>query len=325
MLSFSVLLLTLPLPHAAAFLLQAVPAPGASGARSWGLPEWMTPDPERWGIVLVRLAFTLVAAWLSQRLLFLLVRRGENWLVKASRDSGHGVQRAHTIGQILKNAVTAVVLAWALVHGLDILGWDVKPLLVGASILGAALGFGAQFLVRDVIAGTFIFIEDQFVVGDTIEVNGQPATVEAVTLRSTRLRDFHGRELHVPNGEMKVVVNHSRGWNRAIVDLPVAPGEDLTRVLKVTEAVANEVNHDSAWRDLIVDPFVVVGVERVGTDGAMLRLVARTRPGGDAARLAREARLRLLQRWKTEGIRTSADTMMARRAQADALPPAMDA
>src|SRR5437868_4649764 len=81
---------------------------------------------------------------------------------------------------------------WACTHALEILGWDVKPLLVGASILGAALGFGAQFLVRDIIAGTFIFIEDQFVVDDTIEVNGQAATVEAVTLRSTRLRDFHG-------------------------------------------------------------------------------------------------------------------------------------
>src|SRR5262249_60472353 len=156
------------------------------------------------------------------------------WLVRAARDTGHGAQRARTIGQILKNAVTAVVVAWAAVHGLDILGWDVKPLLVGASILGAALGFGAQFLVRDVIAGTFIFIEDQFVVGDTIEVNGQPATVEAVTLRSTRLRDFQGRELHVPNGEMKVVVNHSRGWNRGAGELAVGPGAGPSPVTRLT-------------------------------------------------------------------------------------------
>src|SRR5262249_37806340 len=202
------------------------------------------------------------------------------WLVRAARDTGHGAQRARTIGQILKNAVTAVVVAWAFVHGLDILGWDVKPLLVGASILGAALGFGAQFLVRDVIAGTFIFIEDQFVVGDTIEVNGQAATVEAVTLRSTRLRDFHGRVLHVPNGEMKVVVNHSRGGTRAIVDLPVAPGQDLDRVFQVTDRVVGELNGDAAWRDLLVEPFAVMGLERVGADGAILRVVARARPGG---------------------------------------------
>jgi len=292
-------------------LLVAPPA-----AQPWKLPAWLAPDTQHWGVVLARLALTVGAAWLAQRLLFLLVRRGEQWLVHAAHDTGHGAQRARTVGQILKNAVTTIVVAWAFVHGLEILGWDVKPLLVGASILGAALGFGAQFLVRDVIAGTFIFIEDQFVVGDTIEVNGQPATVEAVTLRSTRLRDFQGRELHVPNGEMKVVVNHSRGWSRAVVDLPVAPGQDLGHVLRVTEAVVSEVNHDSAWRDLLVDPFVIMGLERVGTDAATLRLVARTRPGGDAARLAREARLRLLQRWQEEGIRTAAPLVAERRPEA---------
>src|SRR5262249_3240774 len=252
------------------------------------------------------------------------------WLVRAARDTGHGAQRARTIGQILKNAVTAVVVAWAFVHGLDILGWDVKPLLVGASILCASLGFGAQFLVRDVIAGTFIFIEDQFVVGDTIEVNGQAATVEAVTLRSTRLRDFQGRELHVPNGEMKIVVNHSRGCNRAIVDVPVAPGQDMSRVLAVTNQVADELNQDAAWRDLLVDPFVVMGLERVGSDGAMLRMVARTRPGGDAARLSREARLRLLQRWQEAGIHTATPLVAGSRAAAEplrgaeSLPPGSD-
>jgi len=295
----------------------------------WNLPPWLTPDPQKIGVGAARLALTLVGAWLAQRLLFLLVRRGEQWLIRATRETGHGVQRARTIGQILRNAITAVIAEWACVHALDIFGWDVKPLLVGASILGAALGFGAQFLVRDVIAGTFIFIEDQFVVGDTIEVNGQAATVEAVTLRSTRLRDFQGRELHVPNGEMKIVVNHSRGWNRAVVDLPIAPGQDLAHVLRVTEAVAAEVNQDSAWRDLLVDPFVVVGLERVGPDGAILRLVARTRPGGDAARLGREARLRLLQRYKDEGIRTTAEALLERRSTAqvtgaETQPAAMD-
>lgn len=281
-----------------AFLL-AAPA-----RRLWNLPPWLMPDTERVGVLLSRLILTALAAWLVQRVLFLLVRRGESWLVRAARDTGHGVQRARTVGQILRNSVTTVVVAWAVVHALDIMGWDVKPLLVGASILGAALGFGAQFLVRDVIAGTFIFIEDQFVVGDTIEVNGVAATVEAVTLRSSRLRDFQGREMHVPNGEMKIVINHSRGWQRAVVDLPVAPGQDMAAVLRGTEDVVRELNEDSAWRDLLVDPFVVMGFERVGNDGALLRVVARARPGGDAARLSREARLRILQRWKASGILT---------------------
>ena len=295
----------------------------AAPARTlWKLPPWLTPDPERLGVLVARLLLTVVAAWLVQRVAFLLVRRGEQWLVRAARDTGHGVQRARTVGQILRNAVTTLLMVWACVHALEVLGWDVKPLLVGASILGAALGFGAQFLVRDIIAGMFIFIEDQFVVGDTIEVNGQAATVEAVTLRSTRLRDFLGRELHVPNGEMKIVANHSRGWNRALVELPVAAGQDLSRVLLTSESVVAELNDDAAWRDLFVEPFVVTGIERVGADGAVLRFIARARPGGDAARLAREARLRLLQRWQDEGIRTLAEPMGERRRGLDALPPA---
>ena len=291
-------------------------------APAWHLPAWLAVDPQKIGIALLRLALTVAGAWVAQRALFLLVGRGEQWLLKASHSSGHSAQRARTLGQILRHGVTAAVFSWALVHGLEILGWDVKPLLVGASILGAALGFGAQFLVRDVIAGTFIFIEDQFVVGDTIEVNGQAATVEAVTLRSTRLRDFQGRELHVPNGEMKIVVNHSRGWNRAIVDVPVAPGQDMTRVLAVTNRVADELNQDAAWRDLLVDPFVVMGLERVGPDAAVLRMVARTRPGGDAARLSREARLRLLQRWKEAGIHTATPPAAGRRPDPEPLRPA---
>jgi small conductance mechanosensitive channel len=147
-----------------------------------------------------------------------------------------------------------------------------------------------------------------------------------VTLRSTRLRDFNGSVMHVPNGEMRIVVNRSRGWNRAIVDLPVAPGQDLDNVLRITGRVVTEINADAAWRDLLVDPFDVLGFERAGPEGAVLRVVARARPGGDAARLAREARLRLLQRWNEAGIRTGAEPWpRAGRPTPDAPPPAADA
>ncbi len=303
-------------------IAQGLVAPVAAAAAAdttHGLPAWLM-DTERLGVMLVRLGLTVLTAFLAQRLLFLLVRRGEIWLEGASRRSGHAVQRAHTIGQLLRHGVTALVGGWALLHGLEILGWDVKPLLVGASILGAAIGFGAQLLVRDVIAGTFIFIEDQFVVGDTIEVNGNPATVEAVTLRSTRLRDFQGRELHVPNGEMKLVVNHSRGWNRAVVDLPVAPGQDLASALRAAETVAAALNGDPAWGPLLLEPFTTLGFDRVSPEGSTLRLVARARPGGDAARLARELRLRVLERWRAEGIRTAADPPGSRAGPPPAAP-----
>jgi small conductance mechanosensitive channel len=275
--------------------------------KPWNLPAWLTPDPERVGLILLRLALSLLAVWLLRQVLFLFITRGEKWLEKAARETPQGMQRAHTLSQILRQSVTTLLLGWLVVHVLEIFGWDVKPLLVGASIVGAALGFGAQYLVRDLIAGTYIFIENQYVVGELIEVNGVPATVELVTLRSTRLRDFNGSVIHVPNGELRIVVNRSRDWNRAIVDLPVAPGQDLGAMLRVTDRVIGEINADTAWHDLLVDPFVVLGIERAGPEGAVLRLVARARPGGDAARLAREARLRLLQSWSDAGIRTVAE------------------
>ena len=298
-----------------AHLLASPPAAGRL------FPDGLLPDGAQWGVMLVRLGLTAVAAWVAQRALFFVVWRIETWLVRASRGTTYGVQRAKTIRQLLRNVITTVVMSWAVVHGLQILGWDVKPLLVGASILGAALGFGGQFLVRDVIAGTFIFIEDQFVVGDTIEVNGIAATVEEVTLRSTRLRDFQGREMHVPNGEMKIVINHSRGWQRAVVDLPVAPGQDLALALRIAEQEAAEMNAASEWKGLMLEPFEVMGFERSGTDGSTLRIVGRARPGGDAPRLARELRLRVLQRWQEAGIRTAAELLTASRPAPEPAPP----
>jgi small conductance mechanosensitive channel len=287
----------------------------------WNLPPWLTPDTERVGNILLRLALSVLAVWLFRQLMFLFITRGEKWLEKAARETPQGTQRAHTLSQILRQSVNTLLLGWLVVHGLEILGWDVKPLLVGASIVGAALGFGAQYLVRDLIAGTYIFIENQYVVGELIEVNGVAATVERVTLRSTRLRDFNGSVMHVPNGELRIVVNRSRDWNRAIVDLPVAPGQDLGTVLRTTDRVVAELNDDDAWRELLLEPFAVLGIERAGPEGAVLRVVARARPGGDAARLAREARLRLLQSWSNAGIRTVAE-LGTRRFTPDAPPPA---
>ncbi len=267
------------------------------------LPAWLVPDSEHVVAIVVRIGLTIVAAWVAQRLAFLVVGRLERWLVLATRQRGEGVQRARTLGQITRNAVTTVVAGWAVVHALEIFGWDVKPLLVGASILGAALGFGAQWLVRDVIAGAFILIEDQFAVGDAVEVNGQVGTVEELTLRSTQLRDFQGRVLFVPNGEMKMVINHSRDWRRQIVEVPVAPDQDLDRARDVAAAVVARLNAEPEWRSRLLDPAESVGVERVGPEGAILRLLARTSPGPEGPQVARELRHRLLHALGEAGVR----------------------
>ena len=127
-----------------------------------------------------------------------------------------------------------------------------------------ALGFGAQTLVRDMIAGVFIIVEDQFGVGDLIEVDGKAATVEELTVRRTTLRDFNGYLHFVPNGEMKIVVNRSRGWNRVAVDVPIAADQDVDRALEVCRRVADAMNAEPEWRERLLDDDRGVGGRGAG-------------------------------------------------------------
>jgi len=253
----------------------------------------LIPETEKLGEMGVRVVLTILAALLAQRLLFLLVGRIEKVVRRAGHESEASRQRASTVGQVLRNFITTLVGVAAFIHALAILGWDVKPILAGAGIVGVALGFGAQTLVRDLIAGFFILAEDQFSVGDLIEVNGKAATVEAITLRSTTLRDFNGYVHFVPNGEMKVVTNRSRGWQRLAVDVPIATGADLESALAVCRRVADAMNAEPQWRERLMDPIDLWGVETLSPTETVLRLVLRAKPGPDAPEVSRELRRRL--------------------------------
>jgi small-conductance mechanosensitive channel len=272
----------------------------------------MNPDPLRLLIlptpdVLVqsgaRIVLTLAVAFALQRALFLLIGRLEKFLIHAGRGVPPAVQRAHTLGHILRSLTTVVIGGGALIHVLELFGWNVSPLLAGAGILGVALGFGAQTLVRDVIAGVFILAENQFSVGDLIEINGKPATVESLTVRCTVLRDFNGYVHFVPNGEMKIVTNRSRDWNLLPVDVVVAPDQNLDRALEICRIVVNELNADPAWQSRWLDPIDVWGIEAVGGQEALIRIVVRAQPGSDAPETSRELRRRIYQALGRAGIR----------------------
>ncbi len=253
----------------------------------------------------VRIGFTVLGGIIVQQLLFVAVSRLQHWIRRVGHDSEHARQRSVTIGHLLRNLITALIGAGVLIHALEILGWDVKPLLAGAGVVGVALGFGAQALVRDIIAGIFIISEDQFGVGDTIEVNGRVGTVEELTVRQTTLRDFNGFLLFVPNSEMKIVVNRSRQWNRVAVDVPVGAGEDVARALALCERVAGEMSNDPEWKPRLLGGIEVPGVEKLGTHEAQVRLLVRGRPGRDTFEAARELRRRLLLALGSEGVRTT--------------------
>lgn len=261
------------------------------------------PEGERLLEITARIAITLLMAWLAQRGLFLLIGRLESRPLRRGDLSVHAQQRAHTLGQIVRSMVVVLVGGIAFVHILDVCGWDVKPLLAGAGILGVALGFGAQWLIRDVIAGVFILLEDQFAVGDLIEMDGRAATVEEISVRSTRLRDFNGYVHFVPNGSMKTVTNRSRGWNRLAVDVPIDPNDDAERALEACRHVAEEMNADPAWKDRLLEPVQLWGIEQLDPTYVQIRLALRARPGADTADAARELRRRVHRALTAAGVR----------------------
>src|SRR5258706_200825 len=144
------------------------------------LAQRLFPESEKLVDMGFRIGLALVVGFLVQRISFLLVGRGRKWIERVGRGNTAAKQRAHTVGQIFRNLITVTVGGGVVIYSLGVLGWDVRPLLATAGIAGVALGFGAQTVVRDVIAGIFIIAEDQFGVGDLIEVDGKAATVEAL-------------------------------------------------------------------------------------------------------------------------------------------------
>jgi small conductance mechanosensitive channel len=264
----------------------------------------LIPETDKLLEVGVSLLLTIAGSFLIWQLAIVFVGRVQKWVGRAAGQIEGGEQRAHTLGQIFRNLAAVLITGGALIHVLDLLGWDVKPLLAGAGILGVALGFGAQTLIRDVIAGFFILVENQFSVGDLIEVNGNAATVEDLSVRCTRLRDFNGFVHFVPNGEMKIVTNRSRGWTRIAIDAPIAAEESIDRALAVCRGVVTAMNADPAWKDRMLEPIDLWGIETMTTTEVLVRMVIRARPGADGPQSARELKRRLLQALLEAGIGT---------------------
>ena len=264
----------------------------------------LIPETDKLLDIGVSVLLTIAGSFLVWQLAIVIVNRIQKWVGRAAGQVEGGEQRAHTLGQIFRNLAAVVIVSGALIHILDLLGWDVKPLLAGAGILGVALGFGAQTLVRDVIAGFFILAENQFSVGDLIEVNGNAATVEDLTVRCTRLRDFNGFVHFVPNGEMKIVTNRSRGWTRLAVDAPIAAEENIDHALAVCRVVVTGMNADPAWKGRMLEPVDLWGIESLTTNEVMVRMVIRARPGADGPQSARELKRRLLVALGEAGIGT---------------------
>ncbi len=226
-------------------------------------------------------------------------RRTPSALLETDEISLRAEQRITALTSVLRSIATAVIFAIAGFLILGEFGLNLAPLLAGAGILGIALGFGAQSLVKDFLSGLFILVEDQFGVGDIVDLDMQTSgTVEAVSLRTTRLRSVDGTVWHVPNGDIRRVGNKSQHWSRALLDVEVSYDTDIDHAKAVIQRVA-----DGLWeeRDDILEEPEVWGVERLGANAIVIRLVVKTRPADQYA-VSRELRQRLKEAFDAEGI-----------------------
>jgi moderate conductance mechanosensitive channel len=211
-------------------------------------------------------------------------------------------QRAETLGALLKSIASFVIWLIAALMALGTLGINMGPLIAGAGIVGVAVGFGSQNLVRDFLSGIFMLLEDQYGVGDVIDLGDASGTVEGVGLRTTRVRDVDGVLWHVPNGEIRRVGNKSQGWSRALLDIEVAYSNDLRTAMRVIKQTADELwRDDEEFAPLILEEPEVWGVEALSPNGVVVRLVVKTRPL-EQWKVQRELRARIKAAFEREGI-----------------------
>jgi len=250
----------------------------------------------------INVGVVIAVAFVTYRLVKLLVRRlvsyeveSDDPIIKRVRE-----QRAQTLGSLLQNVAIVVIVTLA---ALTILSTfiPIGPLLAGVSVVGLAVSFGAQSLVKDVISGTFILIEGQFGIGDVVRVGETAGLVEKITLRTTVLRDHEGVVHVIPNGEILVVSNLTKAWSRAVLDLRVAYRENVDHVISVLRDIGEELNRDANWAPLLLDPPEVLGVQAFTESAMVIRLQARTLPLKQWE-VARELRRRIKNRFDAEGI-----------------------
>jgi moderate conductance mechanosensitive channel len=225
----------------------------------------------------LRIVGIVVAAWIVVGVLQRAIRTLRQRLA-ASLDDSESVKRAETLGRVFRYIVAVVVWLIATMLVLSELGVSVAPILGAAGVVGLAVGFGAQSLVKDYFTGFFLLLENQIRQGDVVRLGDHAGLVEEVTLRFVQLRDYNGNVHFVPNGQISTVVNLSRGYAQAVIDVGVAYGENTDRVVEVMREVAAAMRADPAHSPRILDDFEVAGVERWDDSAVVLRGRFRVRP-----------------------------------------------
>ncbi len=260
-----------------------------------------------------RIALIVTLAWLVLRIVATSTARLE---LELSRSGGSAMsdrlKRVQTLGALVENVASTLIVAIALLMILRELRVDIMPMLTGAGIAGVALGFGAQWLVRDLIAGFFLILEDQVRMGESVVINGQGGVVEGINLRTLVLRDVEGAVHVFPNGAITTLANRSRDFAYYLIDLTVDFGQDTDRVVEVLRDTAGRLQADPAYGNLILEPIEVLGVDNFREGQVVIRSRLMTQAGRQFE-VGRELRRRLRYALHEAGIDLPAPKVLPRR------------
>lgn len=262
--------------------------------------SWVqTNQSSLWMIV-----FTLAGAWLVHRFGTLLFSRIIRKTIKKHHHEASAraeKQREDTIIQIISGILNVLVWPIAFMAILSQIGFDIAPLLAGAGVAGVALGFGAQTLVKDLIAGLFIIVENQYRVGDVVEIADTAGVVEGITLRVTILRDLDGNVHHVPNGSIDVTSNMSKDFSGINFDVGVDYSSDLNKVIKVVNAVGEELAQEQDWQEKIIEAPSFLRVNELADSAIVIKVTGKVQPLQQWEVMG-EMRKRLKEAFDKEGI-----------------------
>ena len=250
----------------------------------------------------IKIAAILIAAVLADRVGKKFIGKAVKGGVKDGTEESTE-KRQKTLIRIFSSALSVVVWLVAIMMVLPEFGIAVGPILAGAGILGVALGFGAQYMIRDFLAGLFVIIENQYRVGDVVCLDNTCGGVEDITLRKTVLRDLDGKVYHIPNGSFKMATNLTKGYSRAHMDISVAYKEDLDKVMALINKVGKEMAEESPWKEYILKPIQVLGPgpDSFGESGIIIKVLGETKPLKQWDTL-KEFRKRLKRAFDKEGI-----------------------
>ena len=252
-------------------------------------------------ITALRVVLILALAWILQAAANRLIRIFRRYM-QAKAPSADEQARIETLARVFRNsgAIVIVIVAGTLILGE--LGISIAPILATAGVAGVAIGFGAQSLIKDYFTGFFLLLEDQLRQGDVVEVAGKSGLVEEVTLRYVRLRDFEGHVHFVPNGEIKVVSNRTRGYAQAAIDVGVGYSVDIDQALAVMREVGQSLRADAKWQAKIADEVEVLGVEKLDNSAVVLRCRVKVVPAIEQWNVKREFLKRLKKAYDERGI-----------------------